>query len=216
MNRNDWIFLGVILLIIFSVGAMIIFAKIKADRGLIEYTNINGEDYKLVKNSVFNTTFYGVGFTINEVTYNYQFRNSPAEVDKIPLEKDVERVLNRPEGISILYITQDKDFVNKSGTDSSIAAGEFSRILGTNDYGVFKLNVDNTFTTKPDSKEKQIITCANVSNDVAVIYVKEGENKIYSEGDCLIVQGTSEDIIKVGDRLAYYLVGIVPYNPQIK
>ena len=57
---------------ILLIGSVFLFAKIKADKGLIQYTNSNGDNYKFTRSLVYNTTFYGVNFLANGITYNYQ------------------------------------------------------------------------------------------------------------------------------------------------
>lgn len=204
MNKNDWIFLVLIVALIVMVGSFIYVMKVKSDRGLIDYTNSEGTDFKLVKYKIENLTLYRINIFNG---YYYSFRNSPLDVENITVEKGVEELLNRPAGTEIVYITQDQEFLNKTSTDSLIAASEFSRILGTNDYGVFKLNVKNTFTTPTEKRDA--VTCSDVNSTTAVIYIKEGENRIYKEGECLIIRGTADDIVKVSDRFAYYLAGVV-------
>lgn len=201
MNKHDWIFLSIIIVLVVLIVGIIVIAKLKADTGLMRYTNSNGEVFKVVRTPIYNLTFYTLLDT------NNIFRYYPGDVDKIPLEKDIEKVMNRPEGISVLYVTQDFEFVNKSGSNSVIAATEFAKLLGLT--GTFRLNLQAAFTTNVSKSEKPI-TCADVSNNQSVIYIKEGENKVYSENECLIIQGTKEDIIKVADRFAYYLLGIIP------
>lgn len=204
MNKNDWIFLILIVALIVMVGSFIYVMKVKADKGLIDYKNTEGTSFKLVKYKIENLTLYKINIFNG---YDYLFRNSPLDVENISVERGVEELLNRPAGTEIVYITQDQEFFNKTDTDTFIAISEFSRILGTNDYGVFKLNVKTAFTT--DAGKRDAVTCLDVNSTTAVIYIKEGENKIYKQGECLIMQGTKEDIVKVGDRFAYYLAGVV-------
>lgn len=204
MNKNDWIFLILIVAFIVMISSFIYVMKTKADKGLIDYKNAEGTNFKLVKYKIENLTLYKINIFNG---YDYSFRNSPLDVENISVEKGVEELLNRPAGTEVVYITQDYEFLNKTDTDSVIAISEFSRILGTNDYGVFKLNVKTVFTS--DVKQRDAVTCSDVNSTTAVIYIKEGENKIYKQGECLIMQGTKEDIIKVGDRFAYYLAGVV-------
>lgn len=206
MNKNDKILAVILILFVLMTAAIFIFAKIKADKGFIKYTNSEGIAFKLLKDNIDGTTFYAIRIFEN---YDYFFRYSPKDVENISVEKDIYKILNRPKGTKMVYITQDLDFLSKTNTDTMLASSEFARILGTNDYGVFKLNVKSTYTTN-DSAKLVPITCANVTDENAVIYIKEGENKIYSDKGCLIIQGTKEDIIRIGDRFAYYLANVVP------
>lgn len=205
MHKNDWILIAMIAALIVLIAGFFLIAGYKVDSGLIKYTNKNGEAYNFRADKVFNDTMYRVKIF---GAYDYSFVNSPFSVENISVEKDAELALNRPAGTSLIYITQDLEFLNKTGTDSVIAISEFSRILGNQDYGVFKMNVKAAFTS-PESAKTTVASCANVSDTIAVIYVKEGEDKIYTEKGCLIIQGTKEDIIKVADRFAYYLAGVV-------
>ena len=64
----------------------------------------------------------------------------------------------------------------------------------------------------PRSKEiaLPIITCNTVNETVSVIYLTLGtENKVYSEKDCIIVEGKdTEGLTLAANKFAYYLLGV--------
>ena len=57
-----------------------------------------------------------------------------------------------------------------------------------------------------------IITCDNATAKSTVIWIKKGEKTaIKTQGDCILIEGPNEvEMVKAADRLALYLVGIMP------
>lgn len=143
----------------------------------------------------------------------HPLRYSPYDVEGVYLEKNVEGVLNRPKGIKVLYVTQDLELGNKTNQTSFVALLEFGKILSSQEYGIYGLDVKSAFTSASE-KSKQleipIIKCEDASENIAVIYLKLGdENKVYSNENCLIVQGEDEmGLLKAADKFAYHLMGV--------
>lgn len=209
MNKNDWIFLGIVVVLIVIVTSFIYMAKIKADSGLIKYKNSLGEEFSIFKFSDFNLSFYKIIVYQDEIQYTFIFRNSPYELLNISIEKGVENALNRPGGTRIIYATQDYGFPNITGAYSTIGILEFGHVLA-GENSLFNMNMKAAYTDSPPDKNITIASCKDVSDDVAVIYLKEGdENRIYSENDCLILESKKEDVVKAADRFAYYLLGVM-------
>ena len=141
--------------------------------------------YTIQEEQVGNIKLYNLRFFLGEKELIYPMRNRPGDVKNISIEKGIAVKLIKKQ----VYITQDIELVNKTKKATIIAPTEFGRILGNRDYGIYGLNVNN---------------------DLAVVKFVEGnENKIYSEGECVILEAVSgSDFIRVADRLAYSLLNI--------
>jgi hypothetical protein len=95
-------------------------------------------------------------------------------------------------GMRALLITTEVNYTSLA----TIAAGEiggFVKLIG--------LKTDYGFTTEVDGYTK--ITCADATNVTKVIDLRIGnETRVYSEGDCMIVEGTDYDsMIKASDKV---------------
>ena len=66
------------------------------------------------------------------------------------------------------------------------------------------------FTTESEY-DVSVITCADATAVVPVLYIQESnETKIYSEGNCVILEAKSDfDFIKLKDRILYGIFGIM-------
>ena len=77
---------------------------------------------------------------------------------------------------------------------------------------LFKIPTKSAFTEEYESSPEYIIkTCEDVSKDVAVIWLKLGEETVVKdEGGCVILEGqTEDDLIRIADGLVFYLMGMV-------
>lgn len=165
--------------------------------------------YTIQEEQVGNIKLYNLRFFLGEKELIYPMRNRPGDVKNISIEKGIAVKLIKKQ----VYITQDIELVNKTKKATIIAPTEFGRILGNRDYGIYGLNVNNAViysTNDTEAAGLPVIDCNSVNNDLAVVKFVEGnENKIYSEGECVILEAVSgSDFIRVADRLAYSLLNI--------
>ena len=136
--------------------------------------------------------------------YDVSFRNSPEELEGLFVEDDVKnKVLSKKQ----LYITLDPDLKGKA----VVASVELGRIIGTADWGVFKIPTQVGTTEKTDTTYP-VITCRDSSARTGVILLRLGNTtSVTSDKECVIVEGTDYDnLIKAADRLAYNLLGVLP------
>jgi len=207
-SRRISIVIGVFFVIL--VG-FIIFASLTYNKGTFTgmhiYESPRGEKFTLVENKAgdikvyelqINAERYGVGHL-----YQIPLRNLPEDVKIISLNsKEVKKILNAG-GIFITFDPNLKAY-------ASIGAIELAGVLGTADFGVFKIPTQGAFTEKIDS-DYPVKTCEDAKDGVIVINLVLGdENKVYSKGDCIIVEGDSYDnLIKSSERLVYGLFGVL-------
>lgn len=202
----------IIILIIGSVIGILVVQKYKDSKSFFTYKGIFG-DFYIKKMLMENNTLYNVNVDFPNKRYIISLRNSPYDVENISLEPNIERNLNRKEGIGMLYVTKEPEIINQTNNKATIAIIEFGRILGTNEFGIYKIPSQSANTKTPIDNLNStvpIITCGNVSQEVSVIYVKLGDkNEIYSKDGCVIVEATDGDnLIKVADKFAYHLIGL--------
>ncbi len=200
-------FIVVLLVAFVLIGLGFYWFKVLNDRAYYNYEG-KGGDYQIGKSKVGNVVFYHISVFFEGKEYIYSFRNHPKDLEDVYLEPDLDNKLNRPGGIRTLYVINDPELVNMTNGRSVIATVAFQQILG-GEYGFYGLNVENAYTAFVNNGT-EIITCDNVDDNTAVIYVKIGEEtKVYSEDDCIIVQGRGQDgIIRAGEKFAYYLIGL--------
>ena len=198
--RNVIIVFGIVLLLIVAIVLISYFKGF--GKGYFIYDGKGGK-YRIDLVKFGNMTDYYVHTEANGKQYVYPFRNDPRNLKSIYLEPDVKnKFINKVE----VYVTQDAD---KLGTNSLIGKMEFIKILSKyNEEGIYGLEVVNTFTTK--FEERPAITCNNVTKNIGVIYLKLGdENKIYSDKDCVIIQGINDDnLLLASEKFAYHLLNL--------
>lgn len=207
--------LAVIIIIFLILGVIIgilVVQKYKDSKSFFTYKGLYG-DYYIKKMLLENNTLYNVNVDFPNKRYIISLRNSPYDVENISLEPDIEKNLNRKEGINMLYVTKDPEIINITDNKATIAIIEFGRILGTNEFGIYKIPSQSANTKLPENNPSStvpIVTCANVSKEISVIYVKLGnKNEVYSKNKCVIIEATDGDnLIKVADKFAYHLIGL--------
>ena len=98
----------------------------------------------------------------------------------------------------------------------SLVTAPMASVFGKNEYGLYKTNIRVAFTEFHGAQPAPVVDCStvnlngNVNRTIAVIYLKLGdENRIYSDGDCIIIEGkNTEGLIKSGEKFAYALLGV--------
>ena len=208
-------------LVIIVILAVIIVASIavgyisfrNANKDFIVYKDPDGNAYNIQKVLVEKDVMYRFLYPFEDgKIVSYMMRNSPYDVKPVNFERNVVEKINKPNGIKMLYVTRDFNLSGLTDSDSVIAGSEFIRLLGKADYAIYNLNVANVFTDYDYNGQTPMISCANVTSDNSVIYLKLGDaNRVYSESNrCLIVEGVDgKGLILASDRLAYELMGVM-------
>lgn len=175
-----------------------------------DYYNYDGKggEYHIIKSKVGEVIFYSISVMANEKEYIYPFRNHPSNLEDIYMEPDLFDKLVRPKGTRTVFVTRDAELNNVTNGDSVLAAVAFEQIL-TGNFAIYDMNLTNTYTIK-FSDDLSVINCVDTNDYIAVVYLKLGdETKIYSEGDCVIIQGRGGNgLIMAGEKFAYYLLGV--------
>ena len=195
------------ILVIILLGLAFYWVKYFFTNNYYNYEGNEGE-YNIGKSKVGDVIFYHISVFYNDHEYIYSFRNHPKDLEYISLEPNLFTKINRPGSLKTLFVTRDIELANMTNSDSVLAAVSFEQIL-TGEYAIYDLRLTNTYTTKVRD-DLSVIDCNSVNNNIAVIYIKIGEEeKIYSDGDCIIIQGRGgEGLIRASEKFAYYLLGV--------
>ena len=91
-----------------------------------------------------------------------------------------------------------------------LTAGTLIQLLGTGNAGVFGIPTVISVLKDNGNPDFPIKTCSDATSEIGVIELRYGEPKLYSEGECVIMQGMSrEDFINYNDLLSYILLGVI-------
>lgn len=178
------------------------------------YNGFTINKYKLP--SAPNVEIYQLEVFIGNHQYSIPMRNDPREIELIPVigldsmswlipiqESNNYIILAKQ-----IFLTFDPEKL--TGADTIIAIGEVGRILGTADYGIYKIPTTSAFTKEISDSNTLIKNCGDADLENGVINFQLGDsNKVYTEGDCIIVQGKDYDgLIKSSDKLLLSLLGV--------
>ncbi|MFH1916225.1 MAG: hypothetical protein ABIJ21_03095 [Nanoarchaeota archaeon] len=149
----------------------------------------------------------------NNVLNRIPFYYHPRELEKIPAERGLEdKILNLSfvENGSIVY-TVDPD-LNSSAVQAGV---QVSRITGDR-YNILNIPTKPSGILHPPAdydgnQSYPIVTCEDADNSTVVVVIRTGSaTALFSEGNCIIVQGASEEeLVKVAERLDYMLLKIM-------
>ncbi len=184
-------FLVLLLLIIFVAGCF--------NSNSYEY---NGYAVKRHSYGYSITVYSTYSNKLNEEPHIVNLRYGPKDLEDIKVEKSLkETILNSDQ----IYITTNP---NESGK-ISIATIDIGKVLGTADWGVFKISTSSALT-EPFGNIT-VKTCKDAVDKTTVLYLKTGnETRLYSEDRCIILEGkTEDDVIKLADRLTLNLLGVM-------
>ena len=141
---------------------------------------------------------YGV-----EHLYQIPVRNLPKDVESIPIETGTVPKIRNARGA---FVTLDPNLK----AEASIGAIEIAGVIGTADFGIFKIPTQGAFTEKT-SIDYPVKTCEDAKEGVIVILLKlSGKNEVSIEGDCIIIEGDSYgNLIKSSERLVFRQFNII-------
>jgi len=198
--------------LIFVTVAMVVFAVISFKKPILSdryvYTSPSGEQFEFVKSEVGNitqhiATIYAFDRQGNKHQVDIPFINDPYSLEEISIVNEVKNKLLNKEGI---FVTLDPN----SGSKSVLAAVEITRVIGTSDYGVFKIPTQVATTTQTNTTYPYI-TCNDATKQIGVVYLwLKNQTRIFSLGECVVVEGKDyDDLIKASDKLTMHLLGIM-------
>ncbi|MFH1637064.1 MAG: hypothetical protein ABIB71_01415 [Candidatus Woesearchaeota archaeon] len=195
----------------FLLAALILFGVfifINQKYGLIgnKYEWSNGATtftvYK-IKNGEVNFYRIPVFFDKGNEYYPLTLRYGPREVDDIAVEGSPKEIIRDDQKL-FLSVAPIQDYTVRT----AIGMKEIEEVL-----------VSKYFYGKPveyavtqEYGNKTIATCSDAKPMNSVIWFTLGDTtKVHAEGDCIVVQGTTEDeIVRAADRLVLNILGISP------
>ena len=203
---NYFIVFLIILIILVAVW-MLVNGK-KDDSGK-PYTVYN--DFVIYEDKDEKSLRYRVEVYADNIKYIHNFKRYPSDL----LELDYEIGLKE----KILYqdfensIKKEKIYFSYNpqmdGADI-LTAGTLVQILGNSNAGIYKIPVVVSVSEDNGNPDFPVKTCEDSTNKEMVIELRYGEPKIYSDGECVIIQGnTREDFINMNDLLSYVLLGVI-------
>lgn len=197
-TKIKWV-IGIILvcLVIFG-GMLVILQKYKYSK---YYFDFNGYAVHRIPKITGDTYSIQVFVNNNPQPYLINSRYDPRELSKIEIENGVKnKILSKKE----LFITMD----SKASAVSVLAATEISKITG-NAY-LYNIPTHGALNAPVEGKNITIKTCEDAGMEIGIIYLKKGSNnKIYSNGECVILESTDENgLVKVADRLMLGVLGV--------
>lgn len=213
----------VIALISVFVGTVVYTGKVIEEGYHYTYKGVDGSDYAFdvirlegVK-GIFNQVTFSLGRDDGKIyKYSTLFRNSPMDLENIPLENCKDNLLYTGEDRkSQIYITQDINLPGNSSKTSTVSAMDISKITnGMANVYIYAVPTELTFTSLTEDLKSQglkEIDCKDATKDIAVIKIQLGkENKIYRENEnCVVLEAKSyDDITKLSDKFIMHLIGI--------
>lgn len=132
--------------------------------------------------------------------YNVHLRYGPKESEDIPYyEQDTSFTPTGTIYITFYPLESNLAYIALASTELSLSLANTFNI--TPIAACYK-NETEACKTRP------IITCENT--DDAVIYIKEAEQpSITAKGNCLIIQGYKEDLVRAADKVLWIWYGII-------
>jgi hypothetical protein len=134
--------------------------------------------------------------------YQIALRYGPKELEDVKVKGNVSGLMKR---WGFFYLTFDP--TEKNFTDLTLANAEVSTKLVAH----FNIGVASACTKPADVCDRwnlSIITCDNTT--LPVIYFSQEPGPLVEiKGNCAIIQGKDEDIIKAADRFMYNMYGIM-------
>ena len=199
-----------LIILIIIIGAWIIFENTSQKQAGKPYTIYNG--YVIYEDKDQNSLRYRVEAIANDgKKYIHYFKTYPTDLLNLTYESNLkEKILYSDLQNSIkknkIYFSYDPSM---DGSEI-LTAGTLVQILGINNAGIYNIPTVISVTKDSGNPDFLIKTCKDATEEIGVIELRYGEPKIYSEGDCVIVQGKNrEDFINMNDLLSYMLLGVI-------
>lgn len=176
------------------------------------YKNKEGEKFEFVTGYVGKVPIYTAKVSVsygNKLFKNYEIplRNKPKDLESILIHPEVKQKILNSRGI---FISMDPELDQKA----SIAAIQLAKVIGTADYGVFKIPTQGAFTQPiniTNNQDYPVKTCDDATPDIRVIMITlGGENTAYVTANCVIIKGTDGDnLIKVAEAVVLNLLNVL-------
>ncbi|MFH1072859.1 MAG: hypothetical protein V1743_05510 [Nanoarchaeota archaeon] len=213
-KSNFYFFLSVGVITIVLVALILVYVYI----GNLNKEKDTYNNFKFVKNGMFWETWVEWDGQLRTVP----FYHHPRELVLIAVEPAIEEKLLNFSLNGSVFITLDPNL----NTTIVKAGVQIARITGDR-YGILNLHTSSAMTNLP--KDFQIpanrtgnftgnitlpfpiITCADANESILVIWLNVGpDDRLFSEGNCIVVQGYNEnEVLKVAELLDYKVLKIM-------
>ena len=212
----DKILYVLIAIAVLAVLAIIFIPNLNPFSNKIIYTSPDGEKFEIIKGQIGKVPIYTFRITVlygrNLLKpYEIPLRNQPKTLKDISIDKSVKTKILNSKGI---FITMDPELPEATNMSASIAGIQLAKVIGTADYGVFKIPTQGAFT-KPinttNSSDYPVKTCQDAAQEIRIIYLKLGnETRAYTQGECIIVEAkTPDDLIKAAEKTVLNILNIM-------
>ena|SRR3989344_1931463 len=200
-KQIKYILIVLVLSLLLLGGLIIIYREIK-----LSQNNFNYNGFDVYRQKELNSYNYKIKLFLgnNPQPLLISIREDPRKLESIPIESNIKSKII--DGKNESFITMSENATSLS----VIAAAEISKIIGNSYF--FALPTHGALTSQPKGKNNLTIkTCEDVTKTTSIIYLKiAAQTKIYSEEDCVIIEGKDEnDLIKAADRLSLTLLGVM-------
>ena len=198
-EKHNKIVIGtIILLLVLSIGAIVIYQKIQQSKQTFTY---NG--FTVAKEENDGLTSYQIQFFKEgtEQPFIINSRYNPKSLENISIAADIRDLIVKEK----LYITMAPTLSGKG----TVAFAEIDKY--TENPFLFNLPTSPALLQKVEGNELPLMTCEGVSPVTSVIKFNIGDQtRIYEDNGCVIIQATNEDeLIRAADRLSLTLLGIM-------
>lgn len=189
----------IIFLLLLVAFAVFIFFKEKTKIEAVVF-DYNGFDIQKIDSGLIS--MYKIKIFVNkgQDPYSITMRHDPRTLENIKIEQGLKEKLLKKE----LFIAMDP---NATGL-SVIAGTEISKIIGS----PFLFNVPTHGALLRDAgNNAPVRTCDDVNETTAIVRFDIGDdNRIYSEGECVIVEANDElNLTRAADRLSLTVLGVM-------
>ncbi|MCB9358681.1 hypothetical protein H6503_02000 [Candidatus Woesearchaeota archaeon] len=151
-----------------------------------------------------NVDFWYTQYQIEENMFIIPFRFGPKEVENISVNS-INPIPKKD--YTKMYITIDPKDPSVSRPYLTLAVSEMSEVLKkVKSYNLISACSENVTDA---CKSRPIVTCDSNEDDLVVYFQEDQEEKIEIDGNCFIIYGTDETIIRSTDRMLYGLLGIM-------
>lgn len=220
-KRTIVVLLVLLFLVAFSIpffGDGIIGEVIYGGMGPYNYTGLNDQVYYFEKTKTGNTIWHVLDYKIAKPSSKGGFTH--VRFAKIPFEYSPEELEGIPMGYlrkeilfsEVIYITRDKEIDNVHL--SPVAIPTIGRVLDSvwdSTTHVFEIPALMAVTSPSEGDASPVITCRQSTPERRIVEFRKGsENKIYQEGECIILEfKDKEGSVKVATKLTYHILGIM-------
>ncbi len=190
-NTTLYFLIAALILVVVIAGVYVLKNNHTTQENEVTYNN-----FKFVKVESLWFTQVQIG---NQL-YNVPLHYNPYEVENIPMVGDVDERFQQ----GSIYVTHDPGDSNLGYV--AVSAAELSLNLATA-FGVEPVaacsrNVTTACATRP------IINCENTN--ASVVYLKEANfTRVDLRGNCIVIQGTGQELIKATDKVLYVWYRII-------